>query len=78
MTRLDELADLQQMCDGPSDGFTQGEWCFAANRAVEIAWTFAEGLRELRQYMLDGKAGPYPSVLLVRVNELLGLSKEVS
>jgi len=37
------LDELQQMCSAPSDGWTQGEWCWAANDAVKMATAlFAE------------------------------------
>lgn len=41
------LADLQQMCGGPSDGWTQGEWCWAANDAVKMATALTTALETI-------------------------------
>lgn len=50
MTDLDiRIAELRQLCANPSDGLTGGDWCQAANEAVEIILSLEEQLEALRQ-----------------------------
>lgn len=46
MTAFDAqgLAELEQMCNAPADGYSVGEWYFAANEAVKVARALADEL----------------------------------
>lgn len=54
--RLDELTvdDVLQMCSAPSDSFSAGEWCHAANVLAserEALVEVARAAREARKYV---------------------------